>query len=187
VGRPRRQSLDLSLVVVIGLVLSVSGAAFTAIAAMRSSWKSVVDEHRKDSAIWFESLGSSDDKNIKSGLKEHKSRFEKQIQVWDKSQWTPIWILGLVSVGIAFDVLWLDWELPEAQFFKARHWSWIYIYKWGLAGAIVVDAWAFFRAWRSVRVIRDASRELKNYFEIHEKQVAKGFAIPESDSGGDKP
>jgi len=104
VGRPGRQSLDLSLVVVIGLVLSVSGAVFTAIAAVRSNWHSVVDGHKKDSTDWFDSLEFSEGK-INDGYKKYKKRFNRQVGIWDLAKWVPILLLGLVSVLIAIDVL----------------------------------------------------------------------------------
>jgi len=165
----------MSLVVVVGLVLSISGAFFTAIASARGSWRDVVDDHRDDCEGFFESLEESEGEIRKKYLK-HRKRFSRSIWQWDKAQWIPILLLAVVSVAMTIDVLLLDWSTDEALNFESRHWSWIPLYKWSLGLLVFADVVAFAITCISYRTICDAADELRGKFTLHEKAKADAAA-----------
>lgn len=168
----------MSLVAVIGLVLSITGSAFTAITALRSNWQSMVSEHRKDANGWCQSLENAKNNAMASGYKKHQCRFAWGVWGWETSKWCPIALLGLVSIAISCDVFFLDWTESDTQFFSSRPPYWVSIYKWTLGGVIALDIIAIIATYLFFRRICDAADELERNFIIYEEQEAKANTEP---------
>jgi hypothetical protein len=160
----------LSLIVVIGLVLSISGAAYAAVVALRDNWAGVVKTHLDSSASYRKDLDEADDDDIIKPYKKHDRRFTWAMRRWNKSQWAPTVLLGLASVLIAIDVIALDWSKDEGMFLAARPSWWSAVYKWSLGLLIVADISTVFVMWRAFHRICDEVEELGSLGRLWVKQ-----------------
>jgi len=181
----------MSLVVIIGLVLAISGSAYTAIAAMRDHWGERIAECRKAYKFSCEELGNAKNPKVKKGYAKHKEIYDKKIAIWENSRWIPIILLGGISILISVDVILFDWTTSEADLFSVRHRFWPNLYKAVLVIVTLVDGYALARTFFCYAEIRDASEELERLYAINvnlrtKKEVASTKTVGQVQSALDK-
>jgi len=151
-----------SIVAIIGLVLSISGTTYAAIAALRSAWEQTVKEHKTTVNKLAPELELVADRPIRDAFTKHHDRFKKSLRVWDHAQWWPMAIMGLASLLMTVDVMLLDWSQDESLFTSARHRWWCHLYKGALGLMIIADIWAVWSMKIAYSRICDATEELQN-------------------------
>lgn len=169
----------MSLIVVVGLVLGISGSAYSAIMALRSCWEDRVKDHAKDVAGWQEELQQAPTQSLKDSRDKHLRRNAAGLKTWDRAQWAPMFLLGLASLLMTGDVIWLDWHEGEIDFFKHRPEYWCDIYKWGMVFIILVDVVALVMTYLAYGKICDSAQDLKHAFAncVSHRTIAKTQSI----------